>query len=139
MQQEEVDMSDSSTKSVVGSTTGAGAPAASDRNSLTIGPNGPILLHDMHFLEQMAHFNREKVPERQPHAKGAGAFGILTTTEDVSRYTKAALFQRSCSTAMLARFSPVAGEARSPDTWPDVRRRPPASHPAQGNADPRAH
>jgi catalase len=51
MQPEEVDMSDSSTKSVVGSTTGAGAPAASDRNSLTIGPNGPILLHDMHFLE----------------------------------------------------------------------------------------
>ena len=56
-----------------GSTTGAGAPAPSDRNSLTIGPDGPILLHDVHFLEQMAHFNREKVPERQPHAKGGGA------------------------------------------------------------------
>ena len=54
-----------------GSTTGAGAPSPSDRNSLTIGPDGPILLHDVHFLEQMAHFNREKVPERQPHAKGA--------------------------------------------------------------------
>src|SRR5260370_19061899 len=121
MQQEEVDMSDSSTKSVVGSYTGVGSPAASDRNSLTIGPNGPILLHDMHFLEQMAHFNREKVPERQPHAKGAGAFGILKTTEDVSRYTKAALFQRGCSTEMLARFSTVAGEAGSPDTWRDVR------------------
>ena len=69
----------------VASTTGAGAPAASDRNSLTIGPDGPILLHDVHFLEQMAHFNREKVPERQPHAKGAGAFGILEITEDVSK------------------------------------------------------
>ena len=67
------------------STTGAGAPAPSDRNSLTLGPDGPILLHDVHFLEQMAHFNREKVPERQPHAKGAGAFGVFETTEDVSR------------------------------------------------------
>ena len=60
------------------STTGSGAPAVSDRNSLTIGPNGPIVLHDVHFLEQMAHFNREKVPERQPHAKGGGAFALHT-------------------------------------------------------------
>ena len=74
-----------------GSTMSTGAPAPSDRNSLTIGPDGPILLHDVHFLEQMAHFNREKVPERQPHAKGAGAFGVFETTEDVSAYTKAAL------------------------------------------------
>src|SRR5512138_3281631 len=73
-----------------GSTMSTGAPAPSDRNSLTIGPDGPILLHDVHFLEQMAHFNREKVPERQPHAKGAGAFGTFETTRDVSRYTKAA-------------------------------------------------
>src|SRR6185312_10505866 len=84
-----------------GSTTGAGAPAASDRNSLTIGPNGPILLHDIHFLEQMAHFNREKVPERQPHAKGAGAFGLFEATEDVSAFTKAALFRKGASTEML--------------------------------------
>src|SRR5690606_16745342 len=66
------------------STTGAGAPAPSDRNSLTIGPDGPIVLHDVHFLEQMAHFNREKTIERQPHAKGSGAFGVFETTEDVS-------------------------------------------------------
>ena len=104
-----------------GSTTGTGAPAPSDRNSLTIGPNGPILLHDVHFLEQMAHFNREKVPERQPHAKGAGAFGVFETTEDVSQYTKAALFQPGAKTDMLARFSTVAGEQGSPDTWRDVR------------------
>src|SRR5690606_37762336 len=77
-----------------GSTMSTGAPAPSDRNSLTIGPNGPILLHDVHFLEQMAHFNREKVPERQPHAKGSGAFGVFETTEDVSRFTRAALFQK---------------------------------------------
>jgi len=99
-----------------GSTTGAGAPAPSDRDSLTIGPNGPILLHDVHFLEQMAHFNREKVPERQPHAKGSGAFGVFETTEDVSAYTKAALFQPGVKTDMLARFSTVAGEMGSPDT-----------------------
>ena len=103
------------------STTGSGAPAISDRNSLTIGPNGPILLHDVHFLEQMAHFNREKVPERQPHAKGAGAFGVLEISEDVSAYTKAALFRKGAKTDMLARFSTVAGESGSPDTWRDVR------------------
>ncbi|HET6491609.1 MAG TPA: catalase [Burkholderiales bacterium] len=105
----------------VGSTTGAGAPAPSDRNSLTIGPDGPILLHDVHFLEQMAHFNREKVIERQPHAKGSGAFGVFDTTGDVSAYTKAALFQKGVATDMLARFSTVAGEQGSPDTWRDVR------------------
>jgi catalase len=104
-----------------GSSTGAGAPAPSDRNSLTVGPNGPVLLHDVHFIEQMAHFNREKVPERQPHAKGSGAFGVFETTEDVSRYTRAALFQPGVTTELLIRFSTVAGEMGSPDTWRDVR------------------
>src|SRR3546814_14330593 len=80
-------------KTPAGSTMSTGAPAASDRNSLTIGPDGPILLHDVHFLEQMAHFNREKVPERQPPAKGSGAFGVLEVREDVSAYTRAALFR----------------------------------------------
>src|SRR5690606_28561724 len=107
-------------KSQSASTTGAGAPAPSDRNSLTLGPDGPILLHDVHFLEQMAHFNREKVPERQPHAKGAGAFGVFETTEDVSKYTRAALFEPGASTDMLIRFSTVAGEMGSPDTWRGV-------------------
>jgi catalase len=102
-----------------GSTMSTGAPAMSDRNSLTVGPDGPILLHDVHFLEQMAHFNREKVPERQPHAKGSGAFGVFQTTEDVSAYTKAALFQQGTATDMLARFSTVAGESGSPDRWRD--------------------
>ncbi|WP_366555722.1 catalase [Aquibaculum sediminis] len=114
-------MSDIGKKSGTGSTMSTGAPAPSDRNSLTVGPDGPIVLHDVHFLEQMAHFNREKVPERQPHAKGSGAFGVFETTEDVSTYTKAALFQPGAKTEMLARFSTVAGEAGSPDTWRDVR------------------
>jgi len=102
-------------------TTSAGAPAPSDRQSLSIGADGPILLHDVHFLEQMAHFNREKVPERQPHAKGAGAFGTFETSGDVSPFTKAALFQKGARTEMLTRFSTVAGEIGSPDTWRDVR------------------
>jgi catalase len=116
-----MEMNERSSDSSAPSTTGSGAPAQSDRHSLTIGPNGPILLHDVHFLEQMAHFNREKVPERQPHAKGAGAFGRFETTADVSRWTRAALFRKGAVTEMLARFSTVAGEAGSPDTWRDVR------------------
>ncbi|MGS1016699.1 catalase [Allosphingosinicella humi] len=114
-------MSDTRTNRPAHSTTGAGAPAPSDRNSLTIGSDGPIVLHDAHFLEQMAHFNREKTIERQPHAKGSGAFGVFETTGDVSAYTKAALFQKGAVTEMLARFSTVAGEQGSPDTWRDVR------------------
>jgi len=75
---------------------------------------------DHHFIEQMAHFNRERVPERNVHAKGSGAFGTFETTEDLSRYTKAALFQPGATTDMLARFSTVAGEQGSPDTWRDL-------------------
>jgi catalase len=114
-------MSDLEKKKSTGSTMSSGAPAPSDRNSLSIGSNGPLLLHDVHFLEQMAHFNREKVPERQPHAKGAGAFGTFEATEDMSGFTKASLFQRGANTDMLARFSTVAGESGIPDTWRDVR------------------
>jgi catalase len=102
---------------------------------LTIGPNGPILLHDVHFLEQMAHFNREKVPERQPHAKGAGAFGVFETTEDMSAFTKAAMFRRGAVTDMLARFSTVAGEMGSPDTWRDVRGFSLKFYTSEGNWD----
>ena len=64
-----------SSEAALGSTTDTGAPAPSDRNSLTLGSDGPILLHDVHFLSQMAHFNRERIPERNVHAKGSGAFG----------------------------------------------------------------
>lgn len=71
------------------STNEAGAPAPSDEHSLTLGPNGPILLHDHHFIQQMAHFNRERIPERNVHAKGGGAFGVLEITEDLSEFTRA--------------------------------------------------
>jgi len=117
------------------STTDTGAPAVSDRNSLTVGPDGPILLHDVHFINQMAHFNRERVPERNVHAKGGGAFGVFKTTEDVSRYTKAALFQPGVETEMLARFSTVAGEQGSPDTWRDPRGFALKFYTSEGNYD----
>ena len=81
-------------------TNDAGIPVASDEHSLTAGPDGPILLQDHYLIEKMAQFNRERVPERQPHAKGGGAFGHFVVTKDVSAYTKADLFQpgrrRSC-------------------------------------------
>ncbi|WP_237249003.1 catalase [Spelaeicoccus albus] len=98
-----------------------GAPAGSDQHSLTIGPGGPILLQDHYLIEKLAHFNRERVPERVVHAKGGGAFGTFTVTNDVSKYTKASLFQPGSEVEMLARFSTVAGELGSPDTWRDPR------------------
>ncbi|HKJ12052.1 MAG TPA: catalase [Ornithinimicrobium sp.] len=124
-----------STESATGSTTDTGAPATSDRNSLTVGADGPILLHDTHFLNQMAHFNRERVPERNVHAKGGGAFGVFRTTHDVSAYTKAALFQPGVETEMLARFSTVAGEQGSPDTWRDPRGFALKFYTSEGNYD----
>ena len=104
-------------------TTDAGIPVPSDEYSLTVGPNGPILLQDHYLIEQMANFNRERIPERQPHAKGGGAFGQFAVTRDVSQYTKAAVFQMGVKTDMLARFSTVAGERGSPDTWRAVQPR----------------
>jgi len=102
-------------------TTDAGIPVASDDHSLSVGPDGPLLLHDHYLLEQMANFNRERIPERQPHAKGSGAFGRFEVTKDVSAYTKAAVFQPGARTDTVARFSTVAGERGSPDTWRDPR------------------
>ncbi len=104
-----------------GSTMANGAPAESDQHSLSLSPNGPLMLHDVHLLDTLAHFNRENIPERKPHAKGSGAFGRFECTEDISRFTKAAVFQQGASVRTLARFSTVAGELGSPDTWRDVR------------------
>nr|WP_042193629.1 catalase [Kibdelosporangium sp. MJ126-NF4]CEL20809.1 Catalase [Kibdelosporangium sp. MJ126-NF4]CTQ98386.1 Catalase (EC 1.11.1.6) [Kibdelosporangium sp. MJ126-NF4] len=102
-------------------TTDSGIPVESDEHSLTIGPDGPIVLQDHYLIEQMAQFNRERIPERQPHAKGSGAFGRFQVTADVSGYTKAAVFQPGTETELVARFSTVAGERGSPDTWRDPR------------------
>ncbi|MFA6916778.1 MAG: catalase [Parachlamydiales bacterium] len=102
-------------------TNDAGIPVSSEEYSLSVGPDGPILLQDHYLIEQMANFNREKIPERQPHAKGSGAFGHFEVTKDISAYTKAAVFQPGKKTDTLIRFSTVAGEQGSPDTWRDPR------------------
>src|ERR1700758_1943564 len=116
-------------------TTDSGAPAASDEHSLTVGSDGPILLHDHYLIEQMANFNRERVPEPQPHAKGSGAFGYFEVTHDVSAYTRAAVFQPGVKTETLIRFSTVAGERGSPDTWRDPRGFSPRFYTSEGNLD----
>ncbi len=116
-------------------TTDAGIPVASDEHSLTIGADGPIVLHDHYLLEQMANFNRERIPERQPHAKGGGAFGHFKVTHDVSAYTRAAVFQPGTKTDTLIRFSTVAGESGSPDTWRDPRGFSLKFYTTEGNYD----
>jgi catalase len=116
-------------------TTDAGIPIASDELSLTVGPDGPIVLNDHYLIEQMANFNRERIPERQPHAKGGGAFGVFEVTQDVSAYTAAAVFQPGTRTEMLARFSTVAGERGSPDTWRDPRGFALRFYTSEGNFD----
>jgi catalase len=102
-------------------TTDSGIPVESDQYSLTVGAGGPILLQDSYLIEQMANFNRERITERQPHAKGSGAFGRFEVTNDVSAFTKAALFQPGSTTRLVSRFSTVAGERGSPDIWRDLR------------------
>ncbi|ASO17882.1 catalase [Actinoalloteichus hoggarensis] len=116
-------------------TNNVGIPVASDDHSLTAGPNGPILLQDHYLIEKNAQFNRERVPERVVHAKGGGAFGFLEVTEDVSQYTKAALFQPGVKTEALTRFSTVAGELGSPDTWRDPRGFAIKFYTSEGNYD----
>ena len=116
-------------------TTDAGGPVASDAHSRSVGADGPTVLHDHYLVEKLAQFNREKVPERIVHAKGGGAFGTFTTTEDVSQYTRAALFQPGVATPMLARFSTVAGEAGTPDTWRDPRGFAMKFYTTEGNYD----
>jgi len=116
-------------------TTDAGIPVESDEHSLTLGVDGPILLQDHYLIEQMAQFNRERIPERQPHAKGGGAFGRFEVTNDVSSYTKAAVFQPGTRTEMLVRFSTVAGERGSPDTWRDPRGFALKFYTTEGNYD----
>jgi len=103
-------------------TTTAGAPIADNQNSLTAGPRGPVLMQDMHLIEKLAHQNRERIPERVVHAKGWGAFGTLTITHDITKYTRAGIFASvGKKTPMLARFSTVAGEMGAADAERDVR------------------
>jgi catalase len=103
-------------------TTSWGAPVGDNQNSMTAGSRGPTLIQDVHLLEKLAHFNRERVPERVVHAKGAGAHGYFEVTNDVSKYTKADfLSEVGKRTPMFIRFSTVAGELGSADTVRDPR------------------
>jgi len=103
-------------------TTTAGNPIADNQNALTAGPRGPLLMQDYQLLEKLAHQNRERIPERVVHAKGWGAHGVLTITNDISQYSKARLFsQVGKKTELFARFSTVAGELGAADAERDVR------------------
>lgn len=103
-------------------TTNQGAVVGDNQNSITAGSRGPILIQDVHLLEKLAHFNRERIPERVVHAKGAGAHGVFEVTNDISRYTKAGfLSQVGKKTDVFVRFSTVAGEKGSADTVRDPR------------------
>lgn len=103
-------------------TTSVGAPVPDNENVLTAGPRGPMLLQDVWFLEKLAHFDREVIPERRMHAKGSGAFGTFTVTGDITRYTKAAMFSGiGKKTDLLVRFSTVAGERGAADAERDIR------------------
>jgi catalase len=102
-------------------TTSAGNPIADNQNSLSAGPRGPLLLQDYQLIEKLAHQNRERIPERPVHAKGWGAYGALTITGDISKYTKAKVLQPGAKTDLILRFSTVAGELGAADAERDVR------------------
>ncbi len=103
-------------------TNNAGTPVADNQNVLTAGPRGPMLLQDTWFLEKLASFDREVIPERRMHAKGSGAFGTFTVTHDISRYTKAKIFSEiNKKTEVFVRFSTVAGERGAADAERDIR------------------
>jgi len=117
-------------------TTAAGAPVVDNQNTMTAGPRGPVLLQDIWFIEKLAHFDREVIPERRMHAKGAGAYGTFTVTNDITRFSKAALFsQVGKKTDLFVRFSTVAGERGAADAERDIRGFAIKFYTEQGNWD----
>ena len=117
-------------------TTSWGAPVGDNQNSITAGSRGPTLIQDVHLLEKLAHFNRERVPERVVHAKGAGAHGYFEVTNDLSKYTKAKfLSEVGKRTPLFVRFSTVAGENGSADTVRDPRGFAVKFYTEEGNYD----
>lgn len=103
-------------------TTVNGAPVANNQDSMTAGPRGPMVLQDVWFLEKLAHFDREVIPERRMHAKGSGAYGKFTVTDDITKYTKAKIFEKvGKETEVFVRFSTVAGERGAADAERDIR------------------
>ena len=103
-------------------TTASGAPVVDNQNTQTAGPRGPVLLQDIWFLEKLAHFDREVIPERRMHAKGSAAYGTFTVTHDITQYTKARIFSEiGKKTDLILRFSTVAGERGAADAERDIR------------------
>ncbi|MHC4780617.1 MAG: catalase [Planctomycetota bacterium] len=103
-------------------TNNVGAPVPDNQNINTAGPRGPQLLQDVWFLEKLAHFDREVIPERRMHAKGSGAFGNFTVTNDITKYTRAKVFSKvGKKTDVFVRFSTVAGERGAADAERDIR------------------
>lgn len=117
-------------------TTAAGSPVVDNDNTMSAGARGPLLLQDVWFQEKLAHFARERIPERVVHAKGSAAFGTFTVTNDISKYSKAALFSEvGKKTDVLLRFSTVAGERGAADAERDVRGFSLKFYTEQGNWD----
>ena len=103
-------------------TNNVGAPIPDNQNVITAGKRGPMLLQDTWFLEKLAHFDREVIPERRMHAKGSGAYGTFTVTHDITKYTKANIFSEvGKKTDLFIRFSTVAGERGAADAERDIR------------------
>ncbi len=117
-------------------TANNGAPVPDNQNVLTAGPRGPMLLQDVWFLEKLAHFDREVIPERRMHAKGSGAYGTFTVTHDITRYTRASIFSEiGKQTELFCRFSTVAGERGAADAERDIRGFAVKFYTDQGNWD----
>ncbi len=117
-------------------TTNVGAPVPDNQNAMTAGPRGPMLLQDVWFLEKLANFDREVIPERRMHAKGSGAFGTFTVTGDITRYTTADIFSAiGKETPLFVRFSTVAGERGAADAERDIRGFAVKFYTQQGNWD----
>ena len=94
-------------------TTSQGHPVDDNQNSVTAGEYGPIVISDFHLIDKLSQFDRERIPERVVHAKGAGAHGYFKVTHDISKFTKAKLFDTIGKvTPVFTRFSTVAGENR---------------------------
>lgn len=116
-------------------TNEVGAPVADNENAITAGPRGPVVMQDVWLMEKMAHFNREVIPERRMHAKGWGAYGRLTVTCDISKYTKAKVLQPGAVTETFTRFSTVAGERGAADCERDIRGVATKFYTPEGNWD----
>ena len=117
-------------------TTASGAPVDDDQNSVTAGPKGPVLMQDVHLMEKLAHFNRERIPERVVHAKGAGAHGYFECTADMSKHTRASFLSKvGKKTEVFARLSTVGGERGSADAARDPRGFAVKFYTEEGNYD----